>query len=405
MLHEIKVPAAGESVTEAYIGTWRKNNGDIVKKGEILVDLESQKATFELEADFSGKLQIIVSESGATVTVGDIIATIDDSASGSATPQTPSAPSGGVDNSHDTLSSPSVRKLMTELNVSADNIQGSGKNGRITKDDVLNRQSPASVPAPVASATTSVVTSPSAPSKATVIQVPVDTTRGDRVVKAPRIRQQIAKNLVQAQHTAAILTTFNEVDMTAIMAYRKANKEKFKAEHGVNLGMVGFFALAASQALQEFPLVNSYFDGQNIVYHDYVDLSVAVSTEKGLVVPVMRHVEKMSLVDFERSLMAISTKARDGKLSIPEMTGGTFTITNGGVFGSMLSTPILNMPQAAILGLHNIVERPVVIDGKIEIRPIMYVALSYDHRIIDGKEAVQTLVKIKKLVEDLSWVK
>ena len=401
MIYNITVPQAGESVTEAYIGTWRKNNGDIVKKGDILVDLESQKATFELESEFTGRLEVVVPEPGATVTVGQVIARIDSAANASQT--APSATAAAT--SSEVPTSPSVRKLMTEMNIDSTAVSGSGKNGRITKDDILTPAK--SSPAAPAQATATILQmpAPQAAAKPATTPVPVDASRGDRVERATRIRQQIAKNLVNAQHTAAILTTFNEVDMTQIMAFRKANKDNFKTKHGVNLGMVGFFALASAQALKEFPLANSYFDGQNIVYHDYVDLSVAVSTEKGLVVPVLKNVDKMDLVTFERSLLEVSTKAKDGKLSIPDMTGGTFTITNGGVFGSMLSTPILNMPQTAILGLHNIQERPVVIDGKVEARPMMYLALSYDHRIIDGKDAVQCLVRIKKLIEDLSWVK
>ena len=399
MIHEIKVPAAGESVTEAYIGKWHKVSGDFVKKGDVLVELESQKATFELESEFQGLLNVITSEVGATVAVGDIIATIDDAAQPGAT----ASKSAGAkkEPAVEAKTSPSVRRLMTENNVDASTVKASGKDGRILKEDVVSANKPAN--ATPAYSTTAPAAKPAATAATTSSALlPVDISRGDRVERATRIRQQIAANLVNAQHAAAIRTTFNEVDMTQIMEYRAKNKDRFKAEHGVSLGMVGFFVVAASRALKEFPLVNAYFDGQNIIYHNYVDLSIAVSTDRGLVVPVVRNVDQMNILGFEKSLAELSQKARDGKLSIPEMTGGTFTISNGGVFGSLLSTPILNMPQTAILGLHKIQQRPMVVEGgKIEARPMMYMALSYDHRIIDGKDAVQFLVKIKEGVENI----
>lgn len=403
MIHEIRVPSAGESVSEVYIGQWRKNNGDIVQKGEVLVDLESQKASFELESEFSGRLEILYPNAGDTVTVDEVIAKIDDSAKASSEGKAPSQAATPATLSQDVIVSPSVRKLITENNLNPAQIQGTGKDGRITKDDVLNALKQKEKPAPAAQAPTT-RPQPSAPEKPQQQTVYIETRPGQRREQASRIRRQIAKNLKNAQNTAAILTTFNEVDMSQILAFRKKHKETFKEKYGVGLGMVGFFALAAVRAAKEFPEVNAYFTGEEIVYNDFVDISIAVSTERGLVVPVMRNVQDMTLVDFEKSLSEISTKAREGKLSIPDMTGGTFTISNGGVFGSMLSTPILNMPQSAILGLHKIEKRPVVVDDEIVIRPMMYLAMSYDHRIIDGKEAVQYLVRIKESIEDLSLI-
>lgn len=409
MIHEITVPSAGESVTEAYIGEWRKQSGDIVNKGEILVELESQKATFELESEFAGRLEIVQPEEGATVGIGDVIAKIDDSADASAsapasngkaapaaktaeTQQAAPQKSGGI-----ALASPSVRQMITERNLDISQLTGTGPGGQITLQDVENYGKPKAAPA--------AAPRPAAQPETPQIPIPIDEARGDVVKKAKRLRQQIAKNLVAAQQNAAILTTFNEVDMTSIMNFRKANKEEYKAKHGVSLGMASFFSLAAAKALMEFKEVNAYFDGKQIVYHNYVDLSIAVSTEKGLVVPVIRDVQDMDIVKFEQSMKELATKARENKLSIPDMTGGTFTVSNGGVFGSMLSTPILNAPQTAILGLHNILQRPMVVDGKIEARPMMYVALSYDHRLIDGKDAVQFLVRIKELCESVpEWM-
>lgn len=400
MKHPVVVPQSGESISEAYIGTWKKKSGDVVSKDEVLVDLETQKATFEIQAEQSGRIEILFPQPGAVVKPGDVIATIDDAASGDSAPASfaeslekksvPGAtPTRSSEPLPETILSPSARKIVAEKNLDPASIQGTGKGGRILKEDVLNL-SPPSSPAGIAQ--------PSAP------QPPSSPERGERRERASLIRRTIAQNLVNAQQTAAILTTFNEVDMSALLQYRKAHKESFQAKHGVSLGIVSFFALAAAKALQAFPLVNAAFTGEEIVYHDYVDISVAVSTESGLVVPVVRDVHQMSLSDFEKNLAQISERARAKKLSIPEMTGGTFTISNGGVFGSLLSTPILNMPQSAILGLHKTQERPVVVDGQIAIRPMMYLALSYDHRIIDGKEAVSFLVRIKEQIEKLDFI-
>lgn len=400
MIHEIRVPAAGESVTEVFIGKWRKKSGEIIKKGDVLVDLESQKATFELEAEHDGRLEILYPNTGDKVTIGEVIAKVDDSAKSGATSE-PSAPvkSKSETTAKEAAISPSVRKIATESGIDPASLTGTGKDGRVTREDVLSAAKARSTPARTTAEANTHTKTPAAEFK-----FHAESNRPQRREPASRIRQQIAKNLVAAQHTAAILTTFNEVDMTAVMTFRKKNKDAFQAKHGVAPGMVGFFALAAVRALKAFPLVNANFTGEEIIYNDFVDLSVAVSTERGLVVPVLRDLQNMDLVSFEKALAALSEKARTGKLSIPDMTGGTFTISNGGVFGSLLSTPILNMPQSAILGLHKIEKRAVVVDDQIVIRPMMYLALSYDHRIIDGKEAVQFLVSIKESVENLNLI-
>lgn len=402
MIHEIVVPKAGESVTEAFIGKWRKTSGEVIKKREILVDLESQKATMELESDYAGKLTILIGEEGARVAVGQVIATIDDSvqiadssntsassaqASAAASPAAPKpAPQPMASASAATIDiplTPSMRKALIEKNIDP--------NSLITQ------------PKTAAPVQQSAPASQSAASQTLVYEG--DVSRGVRREKATRIRQQIAKNLLQAQHSAAILTTFNEIDMSQVLAYREKHKEDFKKEHGLSLGMLGFFTLACVRAMKKFPLINAVYTGEEVVFHDYIDLSVAVSTDRGLVVPVIRDLQQLDLLGFEKKLANISQRAREGKISIPEMTGGTFTISNGGTFGSLLSTPLLNRPQSAILGLHKIEKRPVVInDDQIAIRPMMYVALSYDHRLIDGKEAVQFLVTMKEGIENLDLI-
>lgn len=404
MIHAIKVPSAGESVTEVFIGKWRKQSGDFVKKGEVLVDLESQKATFELESDFSGRLEIIFPATGSKVAIDETIANVDDAAK---SPQGgDAAKSPNVDGTAKSPAlaavarkevpvSPSIRKLMTESGVDPAAVTGTGKDGRILKEDVLSAKS---AKAHSQSAPTTVKTSTPAVIAAS------SSGRPQRRESATRIRQQIAKNLVNAQHTAAILTTFNEVDMTRLLEFRKKHKEAIAAKHGVTPGIVGFFALAAARALKAYPLVNAFFTGEEIIYNDCVDISVAVSTERGLVVPVIRDVQTMDLIKFEKALADVSERARIGKLSIPEMTGGTFTISNGGVFGSLLSTPIINMPQSGILGLHKTDKRPVVRDDQIVIRPMMYLAMSYDHRIIDGKDAVGFLIAVKESIENLELI-
>jgi len=396
MKHDVIVPSAGESVNEVYIGEWRKKTGDLVQKDEVLVELETQKATFELRAERSGRIEVLKSERDEVVKPGDVVAVIDDSESPSKGKESSSVTSVSKSSSEPLLS-PAAKKHATERHVDGATLKGTGKDGRITKEDVLRVGTGSGTPPPaVAASSTSQVAAP--------IRYQVDLDRGERREPATRIRRQIAQNLVAAQHTAAILTTFNEADMSQLMAFRKKYKDKLKEKHGVSLGIVGLFALAAVRALKEYPLINSTFTGEETITRDFVDISVAVSTERGLVVPVMRDVDKMNLIDFEKKLGELSDKAQHGKLSIPEMSGGTFTISNGGVFGSLLSTPILNMPQSAILGLHKTQERPVAVNGKVEIRPMMYLALSYDHRLIDGRDAVLFLVKIKEGIENLSLI-
>lgn len=402
MKHDVIVPSAGESVTEVYIGEWRKKTGDLVRKDEVLVELETQKATFELRADRGGRIEVLKPERDEVVKPGDVIAVIDDTSFAKASEDLPSfakatedkssvAPTGAKE---EPLLSPAARKHVAEKHVPTDDLKGTGKGGRITKEDVL-RTSPSAPPSSLP---------PTSAQVAAPIKYQVDVERGERREPATRIRRQIAQNLVAAQHTAAILTTFNEADMSQVLSFRKKYKEKVKEKHGVSLGVVGLFALASVRALKEYSLVNATFTGEDVIWRDFVDISVAVSTERGLVVPVVRDADKMTLLDFEKKLGELSEKAQTSKLSIPEMTGGTFTISNGGVFGSLLSTPILNMPQSAILGLHKIEERPVAVNGKVEIRPMMYLALSYDHRLIDGRDAVLFLVKIKEGIENLALI-
>ncbi len=414
MKHEVIVPSAGESINEVFIGTWLKKTGDYVKKDEVLLDLETQKTTFEIQAEYSGRIEVLKPEAETRVKPGDVIAIIDDSvaAENGAGADKPapaiaaaSAPSAAASaapaRAAEPILHPSARKLAAEKGVDAASLQGSGKDGRVLKEDVMRANATATVTQlrPAASPTPA-ETKPHLP----VFTYHVDEARGERREPASRIRRTIAQNLVNAQHTAAILTTFNEVDMTQVLAFRKKYKEKFQAKHGVGLGMVGIFAKACVRALKAYPLVNSTFTGEDIIYRDFVDLSVAVSTDSGLVVPVIRDADRIGVAEFEKKLDELGRRAKEKKLSIAEMTGGTFTISNGGVFGSLLSTPILNMPQSGILGLHKIQERPVVVEGQIVARPMMYLALSYDHRIIDGREAVSFLVKVKEGIENLELV-
>jgi 2-oxoglutarate dehydrogenase E2 component (dihydrolipoamide succinyltransferase) len=391
MKTEIKVPSPGESINEVQIARWLKADGDFVEKDEEIAEIDSDKATLTIAAEHSGKLQIMVKE-GETIPVGTVVATIDGSVAApasakpvsgdavktaekkSAPPEQPASDSGYASG----LPSPAAAKIISEQGVDASKVKGTGKGGRITKGDVLE-------------ATTNVVTSqPPQPKGA----------REVRHEKMTMLRKKLSQRLVAVKNETAMLTTFNEVDMSAIMEIRKQHKDKFKEVHGVGLGFMSFFTKSVCVALQHFPAVNAMINGDEIVYHDYCDIGIAVSAPKGLMVPVIRNAGDLSLAQIESTILQLAGKAREGKLSIDEMSGGTFTITNGGVFGSMLSTPIINPPQSAILGMHNIVERPVAVNGKVEIRPIMYVALSYDHRIIDGRESVGFLVKVKQMLED-----
>ena len=382
MILEMKVPSPGESITEVEIATWLVADGDYVEKDQIIAELDSDKATLELPAEQGGVITLKVQE-GDSVDVGQIVCLIDTSKGGEA--KNNSEPelkeelvlSKSEETSNTAKSdilSPAAKKIITENNIKIEDIEGTGKDGRITKQDVI-------------------MAKPSMGSAS-------NKKRDEKRTKLSLLRRKVAQRLVSVKNDTAMLTTFNEVDMSAIFELRKKYKEKFKVKHGVNLGFMSFFTLASVRALKEFPAVNSMIDGDEMITYQYCDISIAVSGPKGLMVPVIRHAEKLSFKDIEVQVKELAERARDSKITVDEMTGGTFTISNGGVFGSMLSTPIINPPQSAILGMHNIVERPIAIDGKVFIRPVMYLALSYDHRIIDGRESVGFLVSIKEALEN-----
>jgi len=427
MIIDILIPQASESVTEADIASWMKADGDMVAMDEAICELETDKASMELTAPAAGKLKILVEEY-STATVGSLIAQIDTEATGpapaaektaapaaekTAAPAAESAPVAAAEEEktqvssieevmNEKIPSPAAKKLIIENGISAQDIPASGKGGRLTKADVMNYLSllkkEQSIHTPAAKAPAAKAT-PAAKAPASTV-TPDDQGRAISVQRMSRLRRTVAERLCEAQKTAAILTTFNEVDMKPIMDLRKKYKDMFKKKYEVNLGFMSFFAKATCMALKEFPIMNAQVDGNNIVFHDFADIGVAVSTPKGLVVPVIRDADQMNFREIESKILELAIKGRNADLTPDEMTGGTFTITNGGTFGSMLSTPILNRPQSAILGMHNIVQRPVVVDGEIVIRPIMYLAVSYDHRIIDGSDAVRFLVKIKECLED-----
>ncbi len=391
---EMKVPAVGESITEVTISTWLKKDGDFVQTDDIIAEVESDKATFELPAEATGILRIVAQES-TTLPIGGLICKIEISEGAPATakasqPQATAAPVTGDKSYAAGHPSPAAAKILDEKGVGANQVQGSGVGGRITKEDAQKAQAPAAKPAESKAAT--------APSGPPVISE--STSRNERREKMTSLRKTIAKRLVSVKNETAMLTTFNEVDMKPVMDLRSKYKDQFKEKYGVGLGFMSFFTKAVCAALKDFPAVNASIDKDEIIYHDYCDVSIAVSTPRGLVVPVIRNADKLSFAQIESEVIRLATKGRDGKLSIEEMTGGTFSITNGGVFGSMLSTPIINPPQSAILGMHNIVERPVVKKGEIVVRPVMYLALSYDHRIVDGRESVSFLVRVKEMLED-----
>lgn len=384
MQFELKVPVLPESVTEGTLGDWHKKVGDTVAVDENVVDLETDKVVLEIVAASAGVVESIAFESGDTVKDGDILAIINTDI-----PAAESNNAGAAAEEQAAISnkaSPSVRKMISENDLSADEITASGKKGAILKEDVQQHLDQ-KTPAPVAKSEPAVVIAPAG-------------SRNDRRVPMSRLRSKIAERLKLAQNTAAMLTTFNEVNLKPMMDARANYKDAFEKTHGVKLGMMSFFTKAAVEALKRFPAVNASIDGDDIVYHDYFDVGIAVSSDRGLVVPVLRDVDRLSYADVEKEIRSMGERAQAGKLSIDELTGGTFSITNGGIFGSMLSTPILNPPQSAILGMHSILQRPVVIDGDIVARPMMYLALTYDHRIVDGKEAVQFLVAIKNSLED-----
>ena len=404
MLIDIKVPAFPESVQEGEVATWHKQVGDSVQRDDLLVDVETDKVVLEVVAAQSGVLVEILKEEGAILLSGEIMARLDSSATGGGEASSPavsdepaSAPTAEGDAAP---ASPAARKLADEKGINLAAVAGSGKDGRITKEDVVNF-----VPAPVApAAPVAPVVSPAPAAPVAPVDSGLTLNAGERVEKRvpmTRMRARIAERLLDVTQTTAMLTTFNEVDMHRIMDLRSQFKDQFASVHnGTRLGFMGFFVRSAVEALKRFPLVNASLDGSDVVYHGYQDIGVAVSSDRGLVVPVLRDVDQMSLAEIESKIAEYGGKARDGKLSIDEITGGTFTITNGGVFGSLVSTPILNPPQAAILGMHTIKERPIAEDGKVVIRPMMNLALSYDHRIIDGRDAVLFLVAIKDMIEN-----
>jgi 2-oxoglutarate dehydrogenase E2 component (dihydrolipoamide succinyltransferase) len=444
MKQNIVAPSVGESITEVSILKWAKSNGAFVKQGELLLEIESDKATVELVAEASGVLNIM-KQPGERVPVGSVIGMIDTdakvSASTAAAPPPPIPTNsagkpppvpGGPGLAAPTMAppmdpipapppnpmspatsappaipgssaplSPSVRKMVAEQGINVSQVPGTGKDGRVTKGDLMGIPATPSSPQRTLSPVPSISPTPApsyAPAPAQTVAKQPDRP-GDRRVKMSMLRQRIAERLVQAQHTAAILTTFNEADMGPVMQLRNKHKDAFKAKHGVGLSFMSFFTAASIEALKVVPEVNASMDGNEIVYHDYFDIGIAVGTERGLVVPVIRNVEKMGFVQMEKAIAELAIKARDGKLSLAELTGGTFTISNGGTYGSLMSTPILNPPQSGILGMHKIQERPMAVNGKVEIRPMMYLALSYDHRIIDGKGAVTFLVTLKDFIE------
>ena len=394
---EVKVPALSESVSEASLVSWHKKAGDTVKRDENLIDIETDKVVMELPAPADGVIVKILKPDGSAVVSGDIIAMIDTEAKGTVAAPAAAAPAPATAAAPDAektpassapAMSPAAAKIAAENNVSAADVSGTGRGGRITKEDVVNKTTGAPASAPVA-----------AKPVAAVANLPVG-DRTEQRVPMSRLRARIAERLLQSQATAAILTTFNEVNMAPIIDMRNKYKDKFEKEHGVKLGFMSFFVKAAVHALKKFPVVNASVDGNDIVYHAYYDIGIAVGTERGLVVPILRNADQMSIADIEKKIAEFGQKAKDGKMTIEDLTGGTFSISNGGVFGSMLSTPIINPPQSAILGVHATKERAVVENGQIVIRPMNYLAMSYDHRIIDGREAVLALVAMKEALED-----
>lgn len=385
---EVKVPGLPESVADATIATWHKKVGDKVTRDENIVDLETDKVVLEVPAPADGILQEILVKEGATVLSGALLARIEASTGAVASETVKSEPAVVAHTAESHLTGPAVRRMLSEHDIKPSQMSGSGKDGRITKDDVVSyiEQNRNKDNSSKKSASAEVITPTS--------------LREEKRVPMSRLRAKVAERLLNAQHNAAMLTTFNEVNLKAVMDLRALYKEPFEKKHGVKLGFMSFFTKAVVESLKRFPSVNASIDGDDIVYHGYYDIGMAVSTERGLVVPIVRDADILSLADIERSIADSALRARTGRLSIEEMQGGTFTITNGGVFGSLLSTPIINPPQTAILGMHKIEDRPVVIKGEIVIRPMMYLALSYDHRLIDGKESVQFLVSVKELLED-----
>jgi len=388
MAIDIKIPTVGESISEVTLVKWLKKDGEYANRDEVIAELESEKATFELNAEQAGTIKIIAKE-GDTLKIGDIVCSIDTDAAkpeGAAVPTAPiqkTAEQPQTPNpkpqtlATDTKATPVAAAIIADKKVDVKTVTATGSNGKIVKQDVLEALS-----------------NPGRKPGVTLFG------RTDRPEKMSNLRKTISRRLVEAKNTTAMLTTFNEVDMSAIMEIRTKYKDKFKEGHAVNLGFMSFFTKACTYALLEWPAVNAYIDGENVIYHEYCDISIAVSAPKGLVVPVIRNAESLSMAEIEKKVVELATKAKENKLTIEEMTGGTFTITNGGIFGSMMSTPIINIPQSAILGMHNILQRPMAINGQVVIKPMMYLALSYDHRVIDGRESVSFLVRVKELLEN-----
>lgn len=400
---EIRVPSIGESVSEVTLSTWLVEDGAVVEMDDSLCEFESDKATLELPAEKGGKVTRVAKE-GDDLKIGDLVAYIDTEASAGAQPvaeekpvpaaeQAPAAPTPSKEASYAASHpSPAAKKILDEKGVQPDEVKGTGVGGRITKEDAQKAElaaKPAAAPKPDAPK----VEAPKAPA-------PAAFSRNERTEKLTRLRKTISRRLVEVKNQTAMLTTFNEVDMTRIMEIRKQYKDEFADQHGIGLGFMSFFVKACTLALQKFPAINAYITDENVIYHDFADVSIAVSTPKGLVVPVIRNAESLSFAEIEKEIKRLATLGRDGQLSMEDMEGGTFTITNGGVFGSLMSTPIINQPQSAILGMHKIQDRPMVVNGQIVARPMMYLALSYDHRIVDGKESVSFLVAVKDYLEN-----
>jgi 2-oxoglutarate dehydrogenase E2 component (dihydrolipoamide succinyltransferase) len=404
---EIKVPPLPESITDATLVAWHKKPGDAVRRDENLADLETDKVVLEVPAPANGVLRELKVQTGAVVTAGQLLALIEEGAQAAAAPAAAArtAPPAeelkatGTEGGREKLS-PSVRRLIEENRLDAAAIPASGRDGRLTKSDVVDfmgRKSDAPAPAAAASAAATAAPAPAARPSGPALPA---SARGEHRVTMTRLRQRIAQRLIEAQSTQALLTSFNEVDLTAVNELRARHKDRFEKEHGVKLGFMSFFVKASIEALKKFPVTNASVDGSDIVYHEFYDIGVAVSTDRGLVVPIVRDADVKSFATIEKEIGEYAKKARAGGLAIEDLTGGTFTITNGGVFGSLMSTPIVNAPQSAILGMHKIQERPMVVGGQIAIRPMMYIAITYDHRIIDGREAVQFLVTVKECLED-----
>jgi 2-oxoglutarate dehydrogenase E2 component (dihydrolipoamide succinyltransferase) len=419
MATEIRVPTLGESITEATVGKWFKKAGDSVSADEPLVELETDKVTLEVNAPSAGVLSEIAAETGQTVAIGALLGQLSagasaaepparlagaKSASAAATAAPPPAPASAAKPAPVTAMppAPAAAKFAAEDKIDLASIAGSGKRGQVLKGDVLAAAAAAQAPTPIvapAQAPAPIPSSPPAPAPAARTTTPDDSAREERV-RMTKLRQTIARRLKDAQNTAAMLTTFNEVDMSEVMALRARYKDAFEKKHSAKLGFMGFFVKACVQALKEIPAVNAEIDGADLVYKNYYHIGIAVGTDKGLIVPVVRDADKLSIAEIEKAIAALGKRARDGQLTLEELQGGTFTITNGGIYGSLMSTPILNAPQSGILGMHKIQDRPIAVAGKVEIRPMMYLALSYDHRIVDGREAVTFLVRVKEALED-----